>query len=337
MYKNYQVVPEDFVFPFIIHEKNKDREIITYKNNDNGLNFRAYHEKLLKKLEKFPSSSNSFAYKKKISTKEAILPHIKSNLFIKIDIHSFFESITFNKFISEISKYDSLLKKFNISTNDINDCFYKGHLSLGFVTSPKISDMFLYGFDKEIEEELKRFKNIKYSRYCDDILISTNDRDFGELLTSKSIIQENLRKLDLCLNDKKMQKFDLSINPSVQFLGLNISKDVKNPKINKISISKSFILKTLDIIQDLMNLICQYNKKMNVYDSFKATSEIELEEKDALYNELKKLKIKYKYKYSTVCSRISYIKYNSKFSYDKMKTKFYNRFHCDWDVKLWQL
>ena len=338
MYKKYQSNPDLYVFPFIIHEKNKDREIITYNDNNNGLAFRHYHEKLLIKLNAFPSSNNSYAYKEHSSTKKALMPHLESNLFIKMDIKSFFESITFEKFCDQISKYSNILNDANITMDQIKDCFYNDHVSLGYVTSPKISDMFLYDLDIALLESLNKFEKIKYSRYCDDILISTKDNDFGELLTFKAIIEENLEKIGLSLNQKKIQKFDLSINPSVHFLGLNISKDINNQGKNKISVSKSFILKTIDLIE---RLIKYKNLYIDTYKKYKSQNKdkLMLENNDEYlsYEDIKNMEKIYKSKYSIVNARICYIKYNSEFSYKKLKTKFKNRLGLEWNNKLWHL
>ena len=67
--------------------------------------------------------------------------------------------------------------------------------------------MFLYGFDKEIEEELKRFKNIKYSRYCDDILIQLSAVDKAIKSLANTILDEHIHT---CLvRDIKQDKYEI--------------------------------------------------------------------------------------------------------------------------------
>ena len=89
-----------FVFPFKIQEKNKKvRTIITYKDNQLGQQLRIAHSFLNNFLPNlYSSSKHSFAYKKGICCLDALKDHLKSKLFIRLDIHSFFESITEENF-----------------------------------------------------------------------------------------------------------------------------------------------------------------------------------------------------------------------------------------------
>lgn len=312
---------DKFVFPFQIKEKEKVREIITYKDNKEGRKLRKFHESLLLKLEKLPTSNYSFAYKKRTATKHAFKPHLRSSFFIKLDIKSFFESITEEKFF-DITK--DIIKKINIDA--LRSCFYKGHLSLGYVTSPKISDLYLYNFDKEIELYLKKFKQLHYSRYSDDILISSEYTDFGQLHTFLSYIVEKLNNYGLTLNEKKIREFDLSeetikvskkrfgfnFYPSVTFLGLNL---VRRDKKTVITVSKSFIIKTLDLIDRAQSLKLTINQK------------------DLSEDELIKSMKTYKYLKSNICSRVGYLKYNSKESYNKFLNKYFNKYNKKWSSK----
>ena len=120
--EDYLKNPDKFVYPFEIEEKNKTRTIVTYKKNINGEMFRKFHEQLLVELENnFKSSNLSFAYKKGYCTKDAVEKHLKSNLFIKLDISSFFESISFEKFKDKI-------KPTNFDIKSLECCFYKDNL-----------------------------------------------------------------------------------------------------------------------------------------------------------------------------------------------------------------
>ena len=44
MVSDYLNNTSKYVYPLLIHEKNKDREIITYNLDQNGLSLRKYHE-----------------------------------------------------------------------------------------------------------------------------------------------------------------------------------------------------------------------------------------------------------------------------------------------------
>lgn len=278
-----------YVFPFKITKNNKKRTIITYTNDSFGYDLRNHHNNIMNKLNNIKSSKLSFAYKKGLSTKDCFNDHKNSNLFIKLDIHNFFESIILDKFI-EIA--GDLLA--DIDLEDIKSCFYDNHISLGFVTSPKISDIYLYGFDKKIEEYLKEFNFLHYSRYCDDILISTEENTFASLHTFESYIEKCLKEYNLTLNKEKLREFDLDKVNSVRFVGLNY---VKKDEGFVITISKYFIVKTLSMIEK--------NEK------------------------LKDEKLK-KYLGLGINSRVSYIKYNSELSYQRFLKKYKNRFKKEW-------
>jgi hypothetical protein len=55
--------------------------------------------------------------------------------------------------------------------------FYKNALSIGFVTSPLISDFYMSKFDKAIEDFISKNPKLHYSRYSDDMLLSSEEDD----------------------------------------------------------------------------------------------------------------------------------------------------------------
>lgn len=326
--EEYLKNPDKFVYPFEIKEKNKTRTIITYEKDINGEMFRGFHEQLLVELENnFKSSNLSFAYKKGYCTKDAVEKHLKSDLFIKLDISSFFESISFEEFKDKI-------KSTNFDIKSLECCFYKDNLSLGFVTSPKISDIYLHNLDTQIEEKINHIvkidkyskKGLIYSRYCDDILISSYGfEDFGELYNLKDFIIKKLKEdFDLEINKKKEKEFNfISMkNTSVTFLGLSIVRDKDNNK-NYITVSKHFILGTLDLISRYKNKKEELSKIEKLL-SDEPNDEKMIKKKKNLIYILKKL-------YSVIKSRISYIKFNSNVSFEKFKKKYKNKFNIEWN------
>ena len=141
----------------------------------------------------------------------------------------------------------------------------------------------------------------------------------------------------LTINQEKIREFDLNKDTSVQFLGLNLSyKDGKH----RITISKSFILKTLDIISDAYNLKKNINenylllKKEDYWNRYFNNNEITRDEFirnldliHAKYNDQKK---KLPYVKNIVKSRVAYIKYNSEVSYKRFLKKHENKFNVRW-------
>ena len=249
----YLLNPSNYVYPFEIKEKEKERVIITYKLDEKGEQLRQCHKAILSELEKLPSSEYSYAYKKGYCTKDALIPHMNSSFFIKLDIKSFFESITKDKFFSIIEELNIIFDK-----EKLESCFYEGHVSLGYVTSPKISDLYLYQFDIMMEKYIQLNKGLHYSRYSDDILISSESSDYGSLHTFLSYIKKSFKLFDLEINEKKLREFDINKDTAVSFLGLNL---VKKDEKYYISINKKFILKTLNILDELY-FLCKERKSI---------------------------------------------------------------------------
>ena len=65
-----------YVDVFEINKRGKKREIVSYKDNKDGMTLRKKHNKLLCLLDAFPSSSLSYAYKKETATKDAFENHL---------------------------------------------------------------------------------------------------------------------------------------------------------------------------------------------------------------------------------------------------------------------
>ena len=280
--------PDKYVYPFVIKEKNgKERTIITYNKLGNyGDHLRNVHSYITEafKINFAERNIHSFAYHKNVRCYDALQSHLKSNVFIKLDIHHFFESITEEAFFELYGEY------FNSDWKAaIKGLFYKGSLSIGFVSSPLISDFFMKRFDKDVEGYLNEHPELHYSRYSDDILLSSeldNDKSLDELF---EFVKDRLSVYHLELNDKKTKKVQLDFEKhnSISFLGLNLSKQDKVN--NKITISKRYILFILFLIAK------QKRYTDHCY---------------ALDNEIK--------------SRVAYLAYNSPISYQRFQKKHIN-------------
>ncbi|QVK20410.1 hypothetical protein KHQ82_08755 [Mycoplasmatota bacterium] len=231
---------------FIVSSPKKKRRIVTYSKTEYGQNARVLHKNIVAFLNNHVlSDSNSYAYKTGRSTYDCVLPHLNSQYFFKADISSFFNSINSDILVSKIVNH---IEDFNVQQstirdilhtqieNMVNNCYYLNKLPIGFVSSPKLSDIYLFEFDKEIGEYCKN-RNRIYSRYADDIMISSeNEIDIESI--KKSVI-DSLSKVKLTINSKKLEnKKLLSIGDNVKFLGLNI---VKKELGNTISVGKSYV------------------------------------------------------------------------------------------------
>lgn len=100
--------------------------------------------------------------------------HSQNAHVINLDIHHFFQSCTkdmVKKLFANIEGYDltseDLVLLVSIST-------YKGHLTIGSPCSPFIANRIAISIDQDIRSKLPN--DMKYSRYSDDISISSNNR-----------------------------------------------------------------------------------------------------------------------------------------------------------------
>lgn len=245
--EQYLLNPDKCVFPFLIKEETKERTIITYnEGKEYGKALRDAHEKVAAWFsDNFADRDpNSYAYQKGVRCSDALKPHLHSNYFIKLDIHHFFESITEEAFFSHYGEF------FNKrSALYIKGCFYKGSLSIGYVTSPMLSDFFMKRFDKNVGDFLESHPELHYSRYSDDILLSSEEDDDDSSLNELfEFVQKELAVMGLEINPKKTvkRKLDFASHNSLVYLGLALSK--ADEFENKITISKRYILFLLKLI-----------------------------------------------------------------------------------------
>ena len=154
--------------------------------------------------------------------------------------------------------------------------FHNYSLPIGFVTSPRISDFYLYNLD----EEMSNINGITYTRYADDILISSNQ---------KELLKEAANKLKMALekhgleinNNKTVYKELIHDNDSIRFLGINLVK--RNNDTYSFSISKRYLIETCKMIT--LHLLHAHNSDLS----------------------------------TKIVGRINYIKFVSKQSYEKLK------------------
>lgn len=245
---DYNDNPNDYIEEKIIKISGKRRKIIQYKNTHKGRHLMRLHKRVSDILSSlFQPSKYAYAYKKKTSIKMCVEQHIGSKHFIKLDVHSFFNSIksqvmcgALRRRIIKMLQYERLYCPLAPKQDDINNvlkcCFYKNHLPLGFITSPILSDIYMNEFDNQIG---KSFSHIVFTRYADDILISSKN-ETKHLSKCKEEIIQQLSLLKLSTNNEKKLEISLKNNgDSIKFLGINI---VKRNYENELTISKSHLM-----------------------------------------------------------------------------------------------
>lgn len=153
-------------------------------------------------FDKFPVSDYSYAYSKGNSIKKNALLHKKSNYILHTDITNFFPSIDRNMLMQLFVKNKDVVKKMGLSLDDINlildICLYRGkYLVVGGVASPRIANIIMYQFDNDLHGKLLSIGDFKFSRYADDIIVS-----------SKHYIEDNI--LDIIEGELKQHGFTIN-------------------------------------------------------------------------------------------------------------------------------
>ena len=171
----------------LIHHPSKELKFLQYIIKD-------------KVLSKFKTHKAVFSYRKNKSILHNALNHVGNNYLLRIDFENFFPSIT----SQSIEKFFIKNNDDDLSNHDINLitkilCKNK-KLTIGAPTSPILSNIILYDFDHKMEC-LAKDNNVSYSRYADDIFLSTNERDVLASLLEEA--KKIIKDFDLKLNDKK--------------------------------------------------------------------------------------------------------------------------------------
>ena len=183
---------------------------------------------ILRNLDK---SNYSFAYESGRKIKDCASLHLGCKWLIKIDLRDFFQSL------SEIQVYQVFKKQgyselislelarlctitYRISSGKYRNKYwishikkYKfysekriGNLPQGAPTSPRLSNAILFDFDKEVASIANEL-NLVYTRYADDIALSTINNDFSRESAMRLIrkIFNILPKYGLKPNHQKIQ------------------------------------------------------------------------------------------------------------------------------------
>ncbi|WP_268801553.1 retron St85 family RNA-directed DNA polymerase [Photobacterium kishitanii] len=186
-------------------------------------------------LNSLPVSDYAYAYIRNRSIYDNAFIHKESSFLLKLDFKDFFHCIRpehlkyyIKKNISDISDMEvDIVNNFLFwFDNDDN----KLKLCIGAPTSPLISNIVMYEFDEKISKICEDF-DVIYSRYADDITLSSNNRDDIDTVEIKinNLIKETNIPL-LKLNKKK--RVFVSQHMSKRITGIIITHD------NKLSVGR---------------------------------------------------------------------------------------------------
>lgn len=179
---------------------------------------------LIKDLEFLEPHEDAVAYKKNVTIKSTLEKHKNFNHHIKFDFSDFFPSFTFKEV------YPRFRNKMSGTTLSLMfwEAYGKVATQQGHPTSPKVTNLMMKPFDTYLKNALlKRFKGkVAYSRYADDILISTNIK--ANVKGIEDLVKRILKETNLDflqLNTKKTA--EMHHKGKVYFLGVCISNDRK--------------------------------------------------------------------------------------------------------------
>lgn len=150
----------------------------------------------------FKTSKCATAYKIGCSIKDNAVRHLGNNHLLHLDIKDFFPSITSNLFGAILHSRKTEVN-IDFDEKDIQIisglCFLRNRLAIGSVCAPCISNIVMYEFDLTMERYAIE-KGYTYSRYADDVILSSPNYIPGEIVGN---LQEMLAKLSFKVNTTK--------------------------------------------------------------------------------------------------------------------------------------
>lgn len=238
---DYLADPDKYTKLHCVPLNGKRRQLRAYADSKEGRRLRELHEGVAKLIwANFQSSNQSFAYKKGRSIVDCVRLHTNGKVFLKSDIHAFFDSTTLERFLASFFKNP----KFNMDkaklTPILSACFYGGTLPLGFASSPAISDCYL----NELDRRMGMLPGLVYTRYADDFLISASNLNAQFMLeNAQKTLTAELARLGLEINERKTFIRPLKAEgESIRFLGLNLVRT--GYSYNRITVGISFLKET---------------------------------------------------------------------------------------------
>lgn len=181
-----------------------------------------------------------FSYRKEVNITDAVRPHCESDFIFKTDITKFFPSISANAVSEKLEKYCAQIS--TVDAEDVRDnierivylCTLNNRLPVGFASSPSVSNFCFYDYDNLIESYCRK-NNYIYSRYADDLIISSQSEinkvnitaDLSTILTSDALLRLSLNHKKTKVITKKYERKILGV--SILNNGkMTVSKTTKN-------------------------------------------------------------------------------------------------------------
>lgn len=164
-------------------------------------------------FDSLPTHSSAFAYRRGSSILSNAKRHIGSQYFVRMDFKNFFPSIKWSDLSPIIETWHkSANPPWTLSRDALRlircSCFLINEsLPIGYPSSPIISNAVMFSFDNRMEECLSdttKFGTVIYTRYADDMVISTDRRNvFNDIKSIVFDIVKDTASPRLAINEKK--------------------------------------------------------------------------------------------------------------------------------------
>lgn len=149
--------------------------------------------------------------------------HCNQKVIVTIDIKNFFPSIQYNR-IFNFYRRQGMLK--STATLFTKLCTVNGHLPQGAPTSPLLSNLIQFNFDKNLYRHCIN-RNISVTRYADDITFSGN-MDNYDIQSLINYTERKLKNIKLSINKEKTRI--LKTHDQQRVTGLVVNKKVNVPR-----------------------------------------------------------------------------------------------------------
>ncbi|MES1948270.1 reverse transcriptase [Salinisphaera sp. C84B14] len=198
----------------------------------------------------FGSIPNPAPYEKDMLAKDYVTcaaQHANAGSVLTLDLENFFDNITLYQ-VEELLKGFFRIEPF--SARILARTFCRGdRLVQGAITSSYIASLILYRYEGDVVRRLER-KNIRYTRYVDDITVSTKVADHNFFWEQK-IITDMVISADLSLNAAKTETQTISTAP-IMVHGLRVGFEQPRLSAEELSRIRSAV-KGLELLAEIPN------------------------------------------------------------------------------------
>ncbi len=162
--------------------------------------------------------------------------HRAQTNILKMDVSDFFGSISE---FEVTSMFEGMGYRRKVAIGLAKICCLDGALPQGAPTSGYLSNLFMHDFDKEFFSHCRK-KNYRYTRYADDITISSHKLDRGEVVATVSSMLSNI---GLRVNKSKTRLMKPNNRQKVTGVVVNTRLSVERTLLKKIRQECYFVQK----------------------------------------------------------------------------------------------